>query len=412
MNEYSNEKTIPLVSIIIPVYNTASWLRECLDSVINQTLRNIEIICINDGSVDDSVNILRKYAERDSRIHIIEQENKGLSESRNAGVRMAAGKYLSFVDSDDVLELTALELCSGCMEAQKLDYLCFNASAFGEDAEFAKLAEIKNRAYFRRALNEDRIYEGKTLFSELKEEGRYTAPVWSCMISRALFVDCGCWFHPEILHEDEPWTFKVLMNAARCGCLNSCLYHYRIRSGSITQQDESFSRVYGLFIGALDIQEILLNRPDLMQERKMRSLILDHADKLIKKASQNYSLCSASEQQKRESLNAEERILFEQAVVYPASLLHIIEQKTAGNDRMQNSIDKLSERIDSLEAEGEKNKLEIRDLSSQNTSLKQQNKELYIKYKRLCSKLAKIEKSKSYRISQKISRTCRKLKLY
>lgn len=317
----------PLVSVIVPVYNTEHFLRACLDSITGQTLRDIEIICINDGSTDASKSILAEYAQRDERIRIIDQQNMGLSEARNAGVRMAKGRYLSFVDSDDAVAPSALELCAESMERQKLDYLCFNATAFGEEAESAAVAEKKNRSYFSRSLNEGKVYKGPDLYVELKGSGNFNAPAWLCMISRALFIDAGCWFHSGILHEDEPWTFAVLMNASRCGCLNRCLYRYRIRSGSITQDNISFRKSYGLFAGAMDIQKILISRNDLMQDGNLRELASVHAKALIRNAIRCYHACSESEKLMRENLNPENKALFEQTVVSPASLIDSNDQQ-------------------------------------------------------------------------------------
>lgn len=96
------------VSVIIPVYNVEPYLSACLDSVCHQTLRDIEIICINDGSTDRSLDILQCYAERDSRIQVYSQENRGPGEARNAGIYRAHGEYIQFVDSDDMLEPDAL----------------------------------------------------------------------------------------------------------------------------------------------------------------------------------------------------------------------------------------------------------------------------------------------------------------
>lgn len=98
-----------LISVIIPVYNVEQYLGQCLDSVVNQTYQNLEIICVNDGSSDDSFGILQEYAGRDSRIRIISQENRGLSEARNAGLRCASGAYILFVDSDDWIDLDTCE---------------------------------------------------------------------------------------------------------------------------------------------------------------------------------------------------------------------------------------------------------------------------------------------------------------
>ena len=97
------------VSVILPVYNVERFLSQCLDSLIQQTLRNIEIICVDDGSTDRSVEILENYAKRDKRIRIVHQPNAGAGAARNSGMKIARGKYLSFLDSDDFYELEMLE---------------------------------------------------------------------------------------------------------------------------------------------------------------------------------------------------------------------------------------------------------------------------------------------------------------
>ena len=113
-------KLFPVVSVVIPVYNVEPYLSECLDSVCKQTLKNIEIICINDGSTDRSLTVLQKYSERDKRIHIINQNNQGLSYSRNVGIRQAKGRYVYFLDSDDYITHNALETLVHTMENTKI----------------------------------------------------------------------------------------------------------------------------------------------------------------------------------------------------------------------------------------------------------------------------------------------------
>lgn len=98
-------KNQPKVSIIVPVYNVEKYLAKCLDSLVNQTLKDIEIICINDGSTDNSLEILNTYAQKDSRITIIDKKNEGVSAARNTGLNISKGEYIMFVDSDDYLEL-------------------------------------------------------------------------------------------------------------------------------------------------------------------------------------------------------------------------------------------------------------------------------------------------------------------
>ena len=125
------------VSVIVPVYNVEKYLKDCLDSVVNQTLEDIEIICVNDGSTDNSLAILEEYAEKDSRIKIITQENKGLGGARNTGLYHANGEYISFIDSDDWIELNTFEELYNMSKNLDLDMLMFQMKVFNiETGEF------------------------------------------------------------------------------------------------------------------------------------------------------------------------------------------------------------------------------------------------------------------------------------
>ena len=166
----------PIVSVIISVYNTEMWLEECLDSVVDQTFQDIEIICVNDGSTDGSEKILKAKADADERIRIICQENRGLSEARNTGVRAASGEYLYFMDSDDTLKPNALEICVDDMNRRDLEYVCFNMAAFGNDPECAKFAGSINHRYFKRTLDDSKVFTGPELFAELKQHEAYISP--------------------------------------------------------------------------------------------------------------------------------------------------------------------------------------------------------------------------------------------
>ena len=124
---------MPLVSVVIPVYNVEKYLNQCLDSVISQTLTDIEIICVNDSSTDGSLNILEEYAKRDERIKVVTQPNGGAGAARNRGLSMASGKYLSFLDSDDFFEPDMLELAYKKAEKDKADFVVFNSNQYYTD---------------------------------------------------------------------------------------------------------------------------------------------------------------------------------------------------------------------------------------------------------------------------------------
>lgn len=115
-----------LISIIVPVYNVEEFLRQSLDSLVNQTYKNLEIICINDGSPDQSLAILKEYAKKDSRIVLIDQANTGVAEARNRAIKVATGTYMMFADGDDWLELDACETLTAIMEAEEPDVIMYS----------------------------------------------------------------------------------------------------------------------------------------------------------------------------------------------------------------------------------------------------------------------------------------------
>ena len=140
------------ISVIIPVYNVENYLNECLDSICNQTFGDIEIICINDGSTDRSLDILKSYEKKDSRIRIISQENKGQGASRNIGLNQACGEYVYFMDSDDYLNLNAFEQLVSFSKDRKFDFIMFKISNFYDSTH-----ELINDDYFTMPYLKERV---------------------------------------------------------------------------------------------------------------------------------------------------------------------------------------------------------------------------------------------------------------
>lgn len=126
----NKESNFPKVSVIIPVYNSANYLSQCLDSILNQTLKEIEIICVDDGSTDDSLSILNKYSKLDNRIKILKQNNKGGGIARNYGMSVAKGKYLSFLDSDDFFDENLLNETVNAAENNLADIVIFQFQTY------------------------------------------------------------------------------------------------------------------------------------------------------------------------------------------------------------------------------------------------------------------------------------------
>ena len=233
------------ISIIIPVYNDQYNISECLDSLLKfQKLKEIEVICINDGSTDESGNILKSYAAKYENVILIEQENKGLSAARNAGLRKALGKYVYFVDSDDVVEPDMLfyvwELC----ERDRLDVLFFSFNSFGDNeemnAKYAKhIFDVKRSYSYNRE-----VVCGTDLQRQFWEFDEYYPMVWIQVANREFLLENKIEFDEDIIYEDNLYTFQVLIHAKRTYCVNRILYHKRIRENSITTNQESVLSVY------------------------------------------------------------------------------------------------------------------------------------------------------------------------
>ena len=220
-----------LVSIIIPVYNVEKYLEVCLDSVVGQTYRNLEIILVNDGSMDGSPDICRAYALRDRRITVIDEENKGLSGARNAGLEMAHGLYTLFLDSDDWIEPELVSRSVRVMEEKHADLVAFSLRTHYEDG---------------REPEDWIIEEGDACLASDEERLCYIATeymtcgirfeVWNKLIRTSLIREHHLFFEDnrKIFAEDICFFAYYLAFANRVVSIRDILYHYRVRSASLT----------------------------------------------------------------------------------------------------------------------------------------------------------------------------------
>lgn len=220
------------VSVIIPVYNTSRYLRACLRSVLNQTLTSLEIICIDDGSTDDSPVVLAEFAEQDERIKVITQSNKGPSAARNAGLRISTGAYILFLDSDDYLEQNALQRLYETAVQQDLDILYFSGIAFFETPELADNLQ-GYRDYYRRNGKYERVHSGRELFAIMVNSKEYRPSACMQFIKADFLKSNGYTFYEGILYEDNLFTFQTILSAKRASCIPDVLYHRRIHGDSI-----------------------------------------------------------------------------------------------------------------------------------------------------------------------------------
>lgn len=200
------------VSVIIPIYNSEKYLEEALKSIINQTLFDIEIICIDDGSTDKSRQILNYYATNDTRIVILSQENSGQGVARNEGIKIAKGKYIYFFDSDDILEENALELLYDEAEKDNLDVLYFNGRSFFENTELESDFKHYEKYYTRENMNFKKIVKGFELFNYLSSNGYFRVSPCLQLISKKLIIENKIDFDTTTrVHEDELFSFKIML---------------------------------------------------------------------------------------------------------------------------------------------------------------------------------------------------------
>ena len=265
-NSVKNESADwPLVSIVIPVYNVEKYLRECVDSVINQTYRYIEIILINDGSTDSGGDICEEYALIDSRIKLIHQENQGLGNARNVGMREAAGKYVIFLDSDDYWELIALEELVKEAEKNALQVIAFSARPFCDGINYHKGPS------YRHTVQNNLVKNGAESLSFAKLHGEYYAQACLRFYRLDYLRDNGFQFDEGIIHEDESFSFLAYIHADRAECLGERFYHRRYRPGSIMMNKDPVQSAHGYRVAVDTLLRYMLERRLSPLEKKLYS---------------------------------------------------------------------------------------------------------------------------------------------
>ena len=218
------------ITVIVPVYNVEHYLNKCLDSLINQTYKNLEIIVINDGSTDNSGIICQEYAQKDSRIIYIEKENGGLSDARNAGLDRMTSSYVTFVDSDDWIEQDYVEVLYNKLTEYQADVSVGNYYSYNED-EGMYYFHINGGSYCEKVFDNVSIFENLYESQEMKSFALISA--WGKLYKASLFDYIR--FDKGKLGEDGYMNQKLYLLVQKVIYINQGLYAYRQRSGSITK---------------------------------------------------------------------------------------------------------------------------------------------------------------------------------
>lgn len=217
------------ISVIIPCYNTEKYLKQCLDSVINQTFKDLEIICINDGSTDSTLQILEEYAQKDSRIKVVTQGNKGLSGARNTGLENATQEYCYFLDSDDYIETNLLETAFNALNNNQIDYYCFGSKVFTEDEKNLVQDASSMNEYLRIKFNGTQ----KAIFDVGQNQNIH---VWNKIFRTQIIKENNIHFIEGLLYEDIFFTWYYFFLSKKIYFDKKIFHYYRMHSNSIMEK--------------------------------------------------------------------------------------------------------------------------------------------------------------------------------
>ena len=226
-----------LISVIIPVYNVEKYIDKCIDSVVNQTYKNLEIILVDDGSPDNCPEICDKWANKDGRIKVIHQENRGLAGARQSGVKAARGDYIAFVDSDDWIDFNAYERCVQMINTYQCDIVIMDFLREYPEKSVPANKQFDNNYYNKKDLI-------NLVYPHMLEV--VYANAWSKVIKREI-IERYIFKVPENsrLGEDAGYTYSCLLAAKDLYFINECLYHYRVFPESMSfVYSEKLSDVY------------------------------------------------------------------------------------------------------------------------------------------------------------------------
>ncbi len=215
MEESTNEK-MPLISVIVPVYNAADWLGECVESILAQTYSRLEIILVDDGSTDGSDEICRMYALRDGRVRVLRQTNGGVGTARNAGLDAAAGDYIGWVDADDRIEPDMFE----CLLSADADLAVCAFKIFDTGTGASSIQHYGTEGVYRQPRS-----------FEIMAQAQIGSVLWNKLSRRALWE--GLRFPPCRIFDDETVFYCLLARAGSLAVCDRVLYHYHIRPRSV-----------------------------------------------------------------------------------------------------------------------------------------------------------------------------------
>lgn len=240
-----------LISVIVPIYCVEQYINRCIESLINQTYSNLEIILVDDGSPDNCPRMCDDWAKKDSRIKVIHKENGGLSDARNAGMDIATGDVICFIDSDDWIDLKFFEAMFNVMQGDESDIVSCGVKWVDEDGDLLRLVSV----------NEHEILNTHDSMQELLHDGKLKQHVWNKLYRRNVIENIP--FEKGKYHEDVFWSYQVIGQAKKISVIPDSFYNYVQRTDSIMGESYSPKRLDALDAMQLRCEYIKTHFPDL-----------------------------------------------------------------------------------------------------------------------------------------------------
>ena len=268
-----------LISVIVPVYKVEKYLNKCIESIVNQTYKNLEIILVDDGSPDECGKICDNYAQKDMRIKVIHKENGGLSDARNAGINISNGKYISFIDSDDYIDLEYIELLYKTIKKDKSDMAISSHKVIYE-----------NGTILEKATKEESILESKEVLKRILYDDGIDLSAWAKLYKIELFEEIR--YPKGRLFEDAATTYKLVDTCKKISIISKSTYNYIIRGNSITNVNFSEKKM-DLIISTEEMCNYIKKKyPDLEEaaNRRLMYAYLSTLTQLIKSNKRNKSV--------------------------------------------------------------------------------------------------------------------------
>lgn len=249
----------PMVSVIIPAYNAEKFIDRCLQSVINQTYRDLQIIIVNDGSTDNTLSILKKYEKQDSRIILVDQENAGVSSARNNGLKMAMGDYISFVDADDWMSLNMIErLLIAFEQSENVDIVLAEFDFVESESEATENGKVEYEIWNQ--------YDQRVEFLNNK---RLTGMLWNKLFKADSIVNLI--FDEDISYgEDGKFVWSFFDNSNCMVVTNEKLYHHVIENSSVTYTAFSDIKYGAVYVWEYIVDDVKVRFPELLAKANER----------------------------------------------------------------------------------------------------------------------------------------------